>query len=158
MHYCTASRFLSQIEIVAKLNSNPMSTPSSLEVQKAISKTMQTLGMLKWSFNFMSKDSFLFLYRTYNRSHHGILILYTILVTTFDKRHHCLRVGTKLCYEVSKESVYDFAGPMKTHWFLFNYCTVTLLLETLCNWNFLKSSMTANSFKSKLDNYWNLIT
>ena len=41
----------------------------SLQVQKAVTKAMQTLGMLKRSFKFLSRDLFLFLYRTYIRPH-----------------------------------------------------------------------------------------
>ena len=37
----------------------------SLQVQKAVAKAMQTLGMMKRSFKYLSKDSFLFLYKTY---------------------------------------------------------------------------------------------
>ena len=40
-----------------------------LQVQKAVTKAMQTLGMLKRSFKFLSRDLFLFLYRTYIRPH-----------------------------------------------------------------------------------------
>jgi len=42
---------------------------TSLQVQKTVAKVMQTLGMLKRSLKFLSKDSFLFLYRTYIRPH-----------------------------------------------------------------------------------------
>ena len=41
----------------------------SLQVQKAVTKAMQTLGMMKRSFKFLSRDLFLFLYRTYIRPH-----------------------------------------------------------------------------------------
>ena len=41
----------------------------SLQVQKAVAKAMQTLGMLKRSFKFLSRDLYLFLYRTYIRPH-----------------------------------------------------------------------------------------
>ena len=41
----------------------------SLQVQKAVNKAMQTLGILKRSFKFLSRDLFLFLYRTYIRPH-----------------------------------------------------------------------------------------
>ena len=41
----------------------------SLQVQKAVTKAMQTLSMLKRSFRFLLRDSFLFLYRTYIRPH-----------------------------------------------------------------------------------------
>ena len=41
----------------------------SLQVQKAIAKAMQTLSMIKRTFKYLSKDSFLFLYRTYIRPH-----------------------------------------------------------------------------------------
>ena len=41
----------------------------SLQVQKAVTKAMQTLSMLKRSLKFLSRDSFLFLYRTYIRPH-----------------------------------------------------------------------------------------
>ena len=39
----------------------------SLQVQKAVAKAIQTLGMMKRSFKYLSKDSFLFLYKTYIR-------------------------------------------------------------------------------------------
>jgi len=42
---------------------------ASLQVQKAVAKAMQTLGMLKRSFKFLSKDLFLFLYKTYIKLH-----------------------------------------------------------------------------------------
>ena len=42
---------------------------SSLQVQKAVTKAMQTLDMLKRSFKFLSRDLFLFSYRTYIRPH-----------------------------------------------------------------------------------------
>ena len=41
----------------------------SLQVQKAVTKAMQTLGMLKRPFKLLSRDLFLFLYRTYIRPH-----------------------------------------------------------------------------------------
>ena len=41
----------------------------SLQVQEAVAKAMQTLGMMKRSFKYLSKDSFLFLYKTYVRPH-----------------------------------------------------------------------------------------
>ena len=37
---------------------------TSLQVQKAVDKAMQTLGMSKRSFKFLSRDSFLFLITT----------------------------------------------------------------------------------------------
>ena len=40
-----------------------------MQVQKAAAKAMQTLGILKRSFKFLSRDSFLFLYRTYITPH-----------------------------------------------------------------------------------------
>ena len=42
---------------------------TSLQVQKAVAKAMQTLSMLKRSFKFLLKDLFLFLYKTYIRLH-----------------------------------------------------------------------------------------
>ena len=54
----------------------------SLQVQKAVAKAMQTLGMIKRSFKYLSKDSFLFFYsQTTSR------ILCTNLVTILSKRH-----------------------------------------------------------------------
>ena len=54
----------------------------SLQVQKAVAKAMQTLGMIKRSFKYLSKDSFLFLYsQTVSR------ILCTNLVIILSKRH-----------------------------------------------------------------------
>ena len=41
----------------------------SLQVQNAVAKAMQTLSMIKRSFKYLSKVSFLFLYRTYIRLH-----------------------------------------------------------------------------------------
>ena len=41
----------------------------SLQVRKAIAKAMQTLSIIKRSFKYLSKDSFLFLYRTCIRPH-----------------------------------------------------------------------------------------
>ena len=41
----------------------------SLQVQKAIAKANRMLGMMKRSFRFMSKQLFLFLYKTYIRPH-----------------------------------------------------------------------------------------
>ena len=41
----------------------------SLQVQKAIVKAMQTLGMMKRFFMYLSMDSYLFLYKIYVRSH-----------------------------------------------------------------------------------------
>ena len=41
----------------------------SLQVQKAVAKAMLTLGMIKRSFKYLSKDSFSFSYRTYTRLH-----------------------------------------------------------------------------------------
>ena len=45
---------------------------TSLQVQKAVAKAMQTPGMLKKSFKFLSRDLFLFLYRNYIRPHEEI--------------------------------------------------------------------------------------
>ena len=39
------------------------------QVQKAVTKAMQTFGMIKGSFKYLSKGLFLFLYRNYIRPH-----------------------------------------------------------------------------------------
>ena len=148
-HYCIANRFLSQIEIVAKLNSNLDISASAKSYIQNHANTWHVKVILQ---SFVKGLIFILVQNLYQITS---WILCTILVATFDERHQCLRVGTKMCYEVSANSLSTyFTGNMKTH-IGFSLTTVQSLYccrqcGSLHNRNFLKSSLTVNSVKSKL--------
>ena len=183
----------------------------SLQVQKAVAKAMQTLGMIKRSFKYLSKDLFLFLYRTYIRSHleYCVPIWSPYLAKDTDALEWVQHRATKLVKSLSTlpyedrlislqlQSLYcrrQRGDLIETFKILHNFANVDLgaaftfntgqpirghpfkLMKSRCNlefrkhfftnrvinqWNSLPSDVvcapSVNSFKSKLDNYWNLI-
>ena len=183
----------------------------SLQVQKAVAKAMQTLGMIKRSFKYLSKDSFLFLYRTYIRLHlkYSAPIWSPYLAKDIDALEQIQHRATKLVKSLSTlryedrliylqlQSLYcrrQRGDLIETFKIQHNFTNVGLgtvftfntgqptrghpfkLMKSRCNlelrkhfftnrvinqWNSLPSDVvcapSVNSFKSKLDNYWNLI-
>ena len=73
---------------------------SSLQVQTAVAKAMQTLGMMKRSYKYLSKDLFLFLYKICIRPH---LEYCAPTWSPYLARHRCFRAGTTSSYKVSQE-------------------------------------------------------
>ena len=183
----------------------------SLQVQKAVTKAMQTLGMLKRSFKFLSRELFLFLYRTYIRPHleYCAPSWSPYLVKDIDALERVQHRATKLVKSLSTltcedrlaslqlQSLYccrqrgdlieafkilnDFTNIQMGTAFTLNTTQFTRghpfkLVKSRCNlklrrhfftnrvvnqWHSLSSYVvcapTVNSFKLKLDNYWNSI-
>ena len=86
-----ANRFLSQIEIVAKLNSNLDISASSKSYIQNHANTWHVKVILQ---TFVKGLIFILVQNLYQITS---WILCTILVVKFDERHQCLRVGTKMC-------------------------------------------------------------
>ena len=101
----TPGEYVDLIEVISEKGLGVWTTSnlaSSVHCQKAAANATKILGQIKRSFSRISKDLFIFLYKTYIRHEASLGILCTDLVSVFSMGYGCFGKSTNACNQVSK--------------------------------------------------------